>query len=87
MIQESANLYREAVVAIAISDQVNVVAVVMKDSSLVMCSLVTGAVVHVITLVPKLPRGLLITPAWGFVVVHTTEMVTGILKTMSLCSP
>jgi hypothetical protein len=41
---------------------------------------VNGAVVHVINLVPKLPRGLLITPAWGFVLVHATEIVAGILQ-------
>jgi hypothetical protein len=74
------SLYREAVVAVAVSDQANVVAVMMKDSSLVICSLVNGAVVHAINLVPKLPRSLLVTPAWGFVVVHATEIVAGILQ-------
>jgi hypothetical protein len=68
-------LYRAAVVCLSLSDSFKVIAAGMADMSLVLCSLVSGQVVHVADIRPLVPKRVMVTPAWGFVVVYAEEVV------------
>jgi hypothetical protein len=51
------------------------------DCALIFCSTVTRALVKVVRLEGGIvARKILITPAWGFVVVYGTEIVAGLMK-------
>jgi hypothetical protein len=68
-------LYRARPVCLSLSDTFKVVAAGMADMSIVLCSLVSGQVVHVADIRPLMPKRVIVTPAWGFVVVYAEEVV------------
>jgi hypothetical protein len=76
----SSFLYREAVVACAVSDTFKAAVAGMGDGAIVICSLVNGSIVHVVPIAPEIPQAILITPAWGFVLFYATDVVPGSLR-------
>ena len=79
-------LFRESVTACAVSSVFNVIVGGTQDSSLIFCSTVTCSIIRVINLpvcdsgVGVVPRKILITPSWGFVVVYCSEIVGASMK-------
>jgi hypothetical protein len=72
-------LYRDSVSACAISDIFKVVVPGIQDGSIVICSLLNRAIVHALTISPHVPRAILVTPLWGFIVVYSELVVPGAL--------
>jgi hypothetical protein len=68
--------YRSAVVCSCISPEFGVVVSGTSDGALVVGTLADGSTVRVVRL-PFVPVRVAVTPAWGFVVVHGTEVVGG----------
>jgi hypothetical protein len=78
-------LFREAVVAVAVSETFNIVVSGTRDSALIFCSTVNTENVKVVNLlnaegVGITPVKILITRVWGFVVVYGTEIHAGATK-------
>jgi hypothetical protein len=75
-------LYREAVVACAVSDafKVAVAVAAMGDGAIVICSLVNASIVHIVGIAPQVPQAIAVTPAWGFIVFYATDVVPGSVR-------
>jgi hypothetical protein len=76
----SALLYREAVVACAIGGACGAAVAGLRDGAVVVCALANAAVAHVAAIAPQTPRAILVTPAWGLVVLYATDVVPGSLR-------
>jgi hypothetical protein len=76
------SLFRDTVKAIAVSQVFNIVVAGTAAFSIIFYSTVTCELVRIVNLKETvgseiLPKSILITPAWGFVVVYGTEIVAG----------
>jgi hypothetical protein len=76
------SLFSDAVTAIAVSQMFNIIVAGTAAFSIIFYSTVTCELVRVVNLKEAvgseiLPKGILITPAWGFVIVYGTEIVAG----------
>jgi hypothetical protein len=73
-------LYRDEITCCAISAEFNLIASGTRDGFLILSSLERGSHVHVIDLNGKRPSAVLITGAWGFVIVTATKLEAGNLE-------
>ena len=77
-------LFREAVTACAVSSVFNLVVGGTKDSALILCSTVTRSLIKVVNIEANdevlVPKKIMITPSWGFIVAYCTSIVAGTLK-------
>jgi hypothetical protein len=68
-------LFRGGICCLAVSQSFKFVVAGMCDMAIVFCSIASGQIVHVAQMRPLMPKKVLITPAWGFVVVYSEEVV------------
>jgi hypothetical protein len=81
-------LYRDEITCCAVSAGFGLIASGTRDGFLVLSSLERGSNSHVIDLGGRRPGAVLITKAWGFVVVWATKLEDGALgHSVSLYSP
>jgi hypothetical protein len=73
-------VYRGTVSAVAVSEVYGVIVAGTNDGSLVIISLRTLSMVRAIDLGNQVPRRVLVTPAWGFIVSYCQEIVCGSVR-------
>ena len=88
-IVSNVRLFRDAVTACAVSSVFNIVVGGTKDSALIFCSTVTYSPIKVINLEHNdtteiVPKKILVTPSWGFIVVYCDEIASGVMKHLAL---
>jgi hypothetical protein len=65
--------YRSAVRCCAIGAHSKVVVAGLNDGSIIVLSLANGDIVHVLSVAPAMPQKVLVTHAWGFIVVYAID--------------
>lgn len=78
-------LFREAVTACAVSSVFNIMVGGTKDSALILFSTTTRSLIKVLNIQgsdsrPIIPRKILITESWGFIIAYCTSIVAGTRK-------
>jgi hypothetical protein len=68
---------RDEVVACAVGENFGIVASATRDGSIFLIVIGTGATAHVLS-IKETPVLLMVTPGWGFVLVHSTKIVDAI---------
>ncbi|OHS93423.1 hypothetical protein TRFO_11850 [Tritrichomonas foetus] len=76
----SIQLYRDSIIAAAISSSFNIAVGGTKDGYLIVCSTLYGAMIRLIDLKKMIPIKILVTPCWGFIVAYCQEIVLGSMK-------
>lgn len=69
--------YREEITCVDVCSDFGLVAGGTRDGSILLISVVTGTTIYVIDMGSAIPLHLRITRAWGFVVVHSTDIIDG----------
>lgn len=72
--------FTTSIVCSAVSSSFHSVFVGTRDGSLLFCSLNSGSVVKIVSLGECRPVSIMVTPAWGFVVVYMTKIEEGMVK-------
>lgn len=73
-------LYRDLITAVAVSSDFNSVVAGTKDGSIIICSILYGSMVKVIELKKMIPKKVMISPSWGFIVSYCQSIVLGSIK-------
>ena len=82
----SIQLYRDAVNTCAVSQTFNIIACGTREGSLIICSITKGSITKAVNLsntendIHIIPKRIIITKSWGFIVVYCDEIVFGTLK-------
>ena len=72
--------FRDRIKCCAISQTFHLLVCGTRDCSLMLCSLTSKSIVNIVNLNDSKPILLLITPSWGFIVVHHKEVFEGHLR-------
>jgi hypothetical protein len=75
-------IFTSSVRALALSAAFRLVVCGTRDGSLVLCALNSGIVTRTVTVTGRRPIQILITPAWGFILVYFREISDGLLRHM-----
>ncbi|OHS98203.1 hypothetical protein TRFO_35436 [Tritrichomonas foetus] len=76
----SIQLYRDLILTAAVSSSFNVVVGGTNDGFLIICSIIYGSMVKVIDLKKMIPKKVIISPSWGFIVSYCEAIVLGAMK-------
>jgi hypothetical protein len=75
-------IFTSSVRSLALSVAFRLVVCGTRDGSLVLCALNSGIVTRTVTVAGRRPVRILITPAWGFILVYFREISNGVLRHM-----